>query len=192
VLGLLAVQEGTAYSLTQRMQRNYHFIWPRAESKLFEEVKNLVSAGWATAHPGRTGRRRHVLYRITAEGRRELRRWVPQPSAPPSLAFEAMLKVAYADFADAAALLSQLAEVERNARAMIGMGRAIAVECLEEAVTDRIHLQGLAWRFLWDYFGAISKWAAWAQKEVRGWTATTPSPARKRRALRHMAKAIGR
>ena len=193
VLGLLAVEEGTAYQLTKRMLRNYQFVWPRAQSKLFEEVKHLVDAGWASAHPGRTGRRPHVLYRITASGRRALARWVPTPSEPPSLSFEAALKVTYGDFADRRALLAQLAEVEAQARALLGFGRAIAEECLTRPVTDRIHLQGLMWRFLWEHERAIAEWAAWAQAEVRAWRDTRPSSSgeKKRRALAHMAAAIG-
>jgi PadR family transcriptional regulator, regulatory protein AphA len=191
VLGLLAVEEGTAYQLTKRMLRNYKFVWPRAQSKLFEECKHLVDAGWASAHPGRTGRRPHVLYRITAAGRRALAGWVPTPSEPPSFSFEAALKVTYGDFADRRALLRQLAEVEAQARTLLGFGRAIAEECLTQPVTGRIHLQGLMWRFLWEHQRAIAEWAAWAQAEVRGWSGTRPSAQKKRRALAHMARSIG-
>jgi PadR family transcriptional regulator, regulatory protein AphA len=191
VLGLLAVQEGTAYQLTKRMLRNYKFVWPRAQSKLFEECKHLTGAGWASAHPGRTGRRPHVLYKITAAGRRALARWVPTASEPPSLSFEAALKVTCGDFADRRALLAQLAAVEDQARALLEFGRAIAEECLTQPVSERIHLQGLMWRFLWDHERAIAEWAKWAQAEVQEWSGTRPSPEKRRRALAHMAAAIG-
>jgi PadR family transcriptional regulator, regulatory protein AphA len=190
ILGLLAVEEGTAYQLIKRMTRNYHFIWPRAESKLFEEVKRLVAARLASAHKGKTGRRRHTLYRITPTGRAALRKWVPTPSAEPLLEFEAALKVSYADFASKDALLGQLAAVEAHALGMRAMGERIARALLAGEPWRRSGTQVLMWRFLWDHYGAMAGWAAWARDEVVKWSDTRDAPDKHRQALAALAQAI--
>jgi PadR family transcriptional regulator, regulatory protein AphA len=189
ILGLLAVEPGSAYDLTQRMTRNYRFVWPRAESKLFEEIKRLAKLGLVRGERGFTGRRRRTLYRITAAGRRALRRWLPEPPQPPSLSFEALLKVAYADFADRRALLATLAAVEAHAQSMLDFGDAIAREILADgwSMPERAHLQTLSWRFLWDHYTAMRDWAAWARREVRAWKATRGSESLRRRADRILA-----
>jgi DNA-binding PadR family transcriptional regulator len=190
ILGLLAVEPGTAYDLTKRMTRNYHFIWPRAESKLFEEVKRLQAAGLASAHAGATGQRRHTRYAITAAGRRALHAWVPTPSAEPLLEFEALLKIAYADFAGKRALERQLAAIEAHAGQMRGFGEAIARSLLAGEPWRRSGTQSLLWRFLWDHYGAMEAWAAWARAEVRAWKSTAQSDTPSPRALAVLRRAI--
>src|SRR5215475_4068462 len=88
ILGLVAVQEGSAYSLAQRMTRNYRFMWPRAQSHFYSEIKRLVKAGLATAQRERVGRRPRSIYRITRKGLGVLSAWLDQPATPPSLEFE--------------------------------------------------------------------------------------------------------
>lgn len=190
ILGLLAVEPGTAYQLTRRMTRNYRYVWPRAQSKLFVEVKKLVAAGLASAHPGTTGKRPHVTYKITAAGRRALERWVPTESAEPSQEFEALLKITYGDFAGPEQLLSQLHAIEQHARAMRAVGRSIAQSLLDGEPWRRAQLQSLVWRWLWDHYGAMARWAAWAQDEVRTWRDTGESAAKTKRALVILAEAI--
>jgi DNA-binding PadR family transcriptional regulator len=58
ILGQLAWGEATTYELVKAMVRNMRFMWPRAESRIYEEAKRLVDAGLAEAHEGSTGRRR--------------------------------------------------------------------------------------------------------------------------------------
>src|SRR5437867_12169116 len=100
VLGLLAVRARSAYDLVNQIKRsNIRFIWPRAESKLYEEPKNLVAHGLATAGSEGAGARRRTVYRITPRGRRTLRRWLDEPGAGLLLESEGRTKVGSGDFA---------------------------------------------------------------------------------------------
>ena len=49
VLGLLAVRPYSTYELAKAMGLSVGRVWPRAESKLFEEPKKLVEHGYAKA-----------------------------------------------------------------------------------------------------------------------------------------------
>ena len=44
-----------------------------------------------------TGARPRTVYAVTARGRKALRRWLDEPPAPPTLEFEGMVKVFFAD-----------------------------------------------------------------------------------------------
>ena len=59
VLALLGIDRWTPYELVQHMKRStIHFIWPRAESKMYEELKRLAAAGYAKATADRKDPRR--------------------------------------------------------------------------------------------------------------------------------------
>src|SRR5262249_57486988 len=100
VLGLLAVRPRYAYDLVGQIKRsNIRLIWPRAESKLYEEPKTLVAHGLATSGVARTGARRRSVYRITPRGRHALRQWLGEPGAALLLEFESMGQGVYPHFA---------------------------------------------------------------------------------------------
>lgn len=178
ILGLLAAQPGTAYALAQRMKRNHHFIWPRAESKLYEEVKRLQRVGLVTVQRGSTGRRQHSVYRISARGRRALALWSKQPSSEPSLSFEALVKLAYADFGTVADARAHIASVQKHAEQMVALGRELAARYLDDAVElpERAHTNVLVWRFLAAQYRAMLDWAYSADAIVAAWDGTRPSP----------------
>ena len=64
VLGLLAVAPRSAYDLVQQMKSsNLRFFWPRTESKLYEEPRNLVAHKLAAASTVRAGKRSRSVLR---------------------------------------------------------------------------------------------------------------------------------
>src|SRR5436305_15165628 len=94
ILGQLAWGEASTYELVKAMSRNLRFIWPRAESRIYDEAKRLVAAGLATAREGHTGRRRRTVYAITRAGREALSAWLATPPAGAmSLESEPLLRV---------------------------------------------------------------------------------------------------
>src|SRR5215813_6000700 len=93
LLGLLRLRPWTTYELAKQVQRGLGWFWPRAERKLYDEPKNLVAHGLARATEEHTGNRPRTVYAITPAGRKALRLWLGEPSAPPAFEFEAMVKV---------------------------------------------------------------------------------------------------
>jgi PadR family transcriptional regulator, regulatory protein AphA len=49
ILGLLGVQPWTAYELVAQANRRLHWLWPRSEANLYDELKRLVERGYAHA-----------------------------------------------------------------------------------------------------------------------------------------------
>src|SRR6185503_7501160 len=97
ILGLLSLRSWTTYELAKQVQRSIGWFWPRAERKLYDEPKRLVAAGFAASTAEMTGARPRTVYTITARGKKALRTWLGEPPAPPSLEFEGLVKVFFAD-----------------------------------------------------------------------------------------------
>ena len=113
ILGLLAVKPWTTHELVQQVDRSMRRIWPRAQSKLYEEPKKLVAHGFARAADDSVGRRRRTRYTITAKGRRALAAWLEQPGDGPVLEFEQLLKISFADSGTKADILANLDATRR-------------------------------------------------------------------------------
>jgi PadR family transcriptional regulator, regulatory protein AphA len=171
VLSLLALRPWTTYELAKQMKRSLGWIWPRAESRLYEEPKKLVAAGLATSRSEPTGRRRSTVYSITPEGRQALAGWLAEPGAGPVLECEALVKIAYADQGTRDGLQANLAALIDDETAKLRFGEMIARQYLDGLgpFQERLPISGLMWRFLWDYHLAVLRWARWAQAEVQAW-----------------------
>ena len=56
VLALLGIDRWTPYELVQHMKRStIHYIWPRAESKMYEELKRLAASRVRDGNDGSEG-----------------------------------------------------------------------------------------------------------------------------------------
>ena len=171
ILGLLAIKPWTTHELVQQVDRSMRRIWPRAQSKLYEEPKKLVAHGLAKATDDPVGRRRRTRYTITAKGRRALAAWLRAPGSGPVLECEQLLKISFADSGSKADVLANLEaarqwvldENEENlatARAYVD-GRS--------EFPQRAALNQLAGRFLTDFYVMVAEWIEWATDLVDGW-----------------------
>jgi DNA-binding PadR family transcriptional regulator len=171
ILGLLAVRPWTTHELVQQVDRSMRRIWPRAQSKLYEEPKKLVAHGFARATDDSVGRRKRTRYTITAKGRRALAVWLHEPGAGPLLEFEQLLKISFADSGTKADIVANLEAArvwvaEQNeenlatARAYVE-GRGLFPE--------RAALNQLGGRFLTDFYVMFAGWVQWASEIVQDW-----------------------
>lgn len=171
VLGLLAVRPHSTYELAKAMGRSVGRVWPRAQSKLFEEPKKLVSHGYASAREDFVGRRPRTVYTITRSGRRALATWLAEPGDGPALEFEGLVKLVFADHGtrdDALATIARVREwaVEMNAGNLEAGARFAENDGLYEQRRATTLLFGA---FLTDFYALVATWAEWAEAEVAGW-----------------------
>jgi PadR family transcriptional regulator, regulatory protein AphA len=171
ILGLLTVRSWTTHELVQQVDRSLRRIWPRAQSKLYEEPKKLVAHGFARATDDSVGRRRRTRYTITPKGRRALSAWLRQPGDGPLLEFEQLLKISFADSGSAADITANLAAtrawvLEQN-RESLDTARAYLDGT--GAFPERAALNQLGGRFLTDFYAMVANWVDWAQGLVEHW-----------------------
>ena len=171
ILGLLAVKPWTTHELVQQVDRSMRRMWPRAQSKLYEEPKKLVAHGYARASDDSIGRRRRTRYTITAAGRRALAVWLHQPGDGPVLEFEQLLKISFADSGTKADILTNL----DAARAWVAeqneenLATARAYLDGDSLFPERAALNQLGGRFLTDFYVMVARWVEWASEVVQDW-----------------------
>lgn len=167
ILGQLALRPWSAYELTKEMQRNLHYFWPRAESRIYDEIKRLHSAGLATSKPSFTGRRRRMTYEITDTGRHALATWLEDdPLSGVILESEGLLRVFEAT-------------APEHVRAAVEAVRAQAAEMLPKAVSvgqeylaerapfqDRVRWRAYINDFLTSYALMLEEWARRTERAI--------------------------
>jgi len=98
LLGLLSEKSSTGYDLARALELELAPLWRAEISQIYPALARLRRAGLVRLRvlgPHRGPRRN--LYRITAAGRRELRRWVSQPAPPPRSKDEGLARLAFLD-----------------------------------------------------------------------------------------------
>ncbi len=171
ILGLLAVRPWSTYELTRQMDRSLGRIWPRAQSKLYEEPKKLVGLGLAEASTEQVGRRPRTVYAITERGSAALAAWVREPGSGPVIEFEQLLKLFFAEHGsrdDALATLARAREWARE-RNEDNVSAAREYEAGEGEFQHRAAQNLLVGAFLVEFYRMVADWADWAAEQVERW-----------------------
>ncbi|MGH9368793.1 MAG: PadR family transcriptional regulator [Thermoanaerobaculia bacterium] len=119
LLGLLCEKPGTGYDLSRALDTQLAPLWRAEISQIYPALARLRRAGFVLLRvlgPHRGPRRN--LYRITAAGRRELRRWLGEPPPPPRAKDEGLARLAFLE----------VLTLEERRRAILQYDRALAEE----------------------------------------------------------------
>ena len=173
ILGLLSTRDWSAYDIASQSGKGMTELWPRADRQLYNAPKRLVEHGLAAARTEKNGRRTRTIYSITPAGRTALRKWLTTPSGPPSLEFEGMIRVMFADqgsienLRDTLHLIGSQAATSRD---LFAGHAAYMAENSGGTHFERQHLFALANMFMIDHFTQIIEWADWAVDQTESWT----------------------
>ena len=97
ILGLLDARPRTGYEIKATVDDTTRFFWAASYGQIYPELRRLEAAGLVTSERDDAGGRRRKRHRITANGRRELRRWLAEPAQTYELRDEGLLKLFFAD-----------------------------------------------------------------------------------------------
>src|SRR5215211_45894 len=131
VLAQLAVRPWSTYELARQRVRYFRYVWPRAESAIYREVKRLAAMRLVAAEREYVGRRPRTVYSITDTGRQVLREWLGTPVSPFAMDFEAMLRLFIAPLGTKEQLVATLEQVRSDAQEMLRFGGAVKQEFLD-------------------------------------------------------------
>jgi DNA-binding PadR family transcriptional regulator len=172
LLGLLALRpEWPAWALATQLRRNMRFFWPRAESRVFDELKRLADDGVARTRRESNGRRQRTNYAITAAGRRRLKRWLATPPSPTALECEPLLRVMLAELSDIEHTRAAVAQVRVDADAILEVGRVVGREYIDGTAPFQAHVaaRALVFDFLAHHALALRAWADRADAALDDW-----------------------
>ena len=97
--------------------------------------------------------------------------WLAEPGAGPSLEFEQLVKIHFADHGSKADVVANLeaarAWVLEQNRENLAAARAYLAG--EGPFPERAALNQLPGRFLTDFYVTVARWIAWASELVEGW-----------------------
>ena len=123
VLAQLAVHPWSTYELARQRVRYFRYVWPRAESAIYREVKRLAAMGLVAAKREYVGKRPRTVYSITEAGRQVLREWLATPVSPFAMDFEAMIRLFIAPLGTKEQLVATLEQVRDDAQEMLALRR---------------------------------------------------------------------
>lgn len=189
VLALLGIDRWTPYELVQHMKRStIHYIWPRAESKMYEELKRLAAAGYARATADRKDPRR-TRYAISPAGRRVLSRWVAEPGSGVFFESEGALKILFAENGTKEQLLATINSMRAHALAVLDRRARVFDEVVRDGppYPDRIHQSVLIFDLVNRLTSAVVEWADFAGARVDDWSSLAPDRATRADAMRLVA-----
>jgi PadR family transcriptional regulator, regulatory protein AphA len=177
ILGLLALRPSwTTWELATQLRRNMRFFWPRAESRVFAEAKELERRGWAQATRTMHGRRPRTTYTITPAGRRHLAEWLDHPPRGTSLECEPILRILLADLGTPEQALQAVRQMRADADAILDVGRVVGAEYLAGTAPfqDHVYARSLVFDFLAHHALMLHAWADRAESAIEAWGQEPP------------------
>lgn len=171
LLSQLALRPWSTYELARQSARYFRYVWPRAESAIYREVKQLAAQGLVEGRKEYVGRRARTVYSISDAGLAELRAWLDVPPAPFAMEFEAMLRLFVAPVADTKQVTAALEQVRRDAGEMLEFASQVKQEYLDGhgALQDQVYVRALAIDFFVSLLNTVDSWAERAMSEVDTW-----------------------
>jgi hypothetical protein len=114
------------------------------------------------------------VYEITPAGRAALKAWLDEPSTPPVLEFEAMIRVFFADGGTLEQLRRTLDGVESAARSKLAELRSMIENATgsDYEFSGRLPVNALSLRFELDHQQLLVDWAGWARGQIATWRST--------------------
>ncbi len=196
LLALLNIKPWSAYELTRFMRMsNLRAIWPRAESRLYAEPKNLLQEGLIRSKLEHNGGRKRTIYEISAKGRRVLRNWLRQPAEKRFVyESEAMLKVAFGDMESLETLKENVAAIRADAVDDLAVTQEVFEEIVKTGLPfpERAHVNALTAQFTLDMMEARLRWVRFAETFIAEWEDNEGDEAKQAQGLDWYREAIER
>lgn len=191
ILGQLALRSWSTYELAQEMRRNVHYFWPRAESRIYAEVKRLADLDLLRAERTYVGHRPRTTYVITDAGRSAFASWLATVPKPYALECEPLLRVFFGLSGDVADIKVAIEQARSQAAELLRTGEGIAHEydAGSAPFQDQIEMRGFVFDFLYSFARMVHDWAERTDAELNIRQDLSPAE-RKARAIAVIERAL--
>lgn len=178
----------SSYELAQQRVRYFRYVWPRAESAIYREVKRLSALGLIRGEKEFTGRRARTVYSITDRGKEELRQWLGTPISPFSMDCEAILRLFVAPLGTKEEIVSTLNQVREDAQEMLRFGGKVKQEFIDgiNVTQDQVYIRAHAVDFFISLLNMVDSWAERTLGEIESWDDLAPTADKNERGMEIM------
>jgi DNA-binding PadR family transcriptional regulator len=185
VLAQVAVRPWSTYELAQQRVRYFRYVWPRAESAIYREVKRLSALGLVRRKKAYTGKRVRTIYSITARGKKALRQWLGTPISPFSMDCEAILRLFVAPLGTKEQIVSTLEQVREDAQGMLRFGGQVKQEFIDgiNVTQEQVYIRALAVDFFISLLNMVDAWAERTLDVVAAWNDVAPTAEKNERGM---------
>jgi PadR family transcriptional regulator AphA len=160
ILGMLHREPRTGYEIKAAVDKSTRFFWAASYGQIYPELKQLSKAGLVKGEAEPRGGRKRTVYRLTAAGRKELRRWLERPAETFELRDEGLLKLFFSDAASPQSAAEAIAAKRGYHEQKLEHLRSIepVVSALEDPYPYMVLSHGIA----------LSEWTiAWCKRAER-------------------------
>lgn len=96
VMGVLSLCPGSGYDVKKFMEGSTSNFWSESYGQIYPILKQLVEGGLAARHTEKQeGKPEKYIYTLTEQGKKELREWLSESSAPAPERNELLLKLLF-------------------------------------------------------------------------------------------------
>jgi DNA-binding PadR family transcriptional regulator len=125
VLGLLGVEPMSGYDIKRAVDRTIRHFWAASYGQIYPELKRLEEAGWISGKDASQGERARRVYKLTAQGGRELEAWLHGYETRIEMRDESLLRLFFADALPRDEALGLLAARRQGYRMMLAYLRSL-------------------------------------------------------------------
>ena len=183
VLAQVAVRPWSSYELAQQRVRFFRYVWPRAESAIYGEVKRLSSMGLLEGTKEYTGKRsRSVLDHRSRQGSYG---WLGTPISPFSMDFEAMLRLFVVPLGTKDDIMGTLKQVRADTHEMLEFAGKVKQEFIDgiNVTQDQVYIRALVVDFFISLLNTVEAWAERTLAEIETWDDLLPSEEEEQKGL---------
>jgi PadR family transcriptional regulator, regulatory protein AphA len=107
----------------------------------------------------------------TGKGLDALQRWLDEPGQPPLVEFDGVVKTLFAEQGTKQQLLATLRSIREQAEQTRAEHIALAADLAETGgpFPDRLHVNELVFKFMWEQTETVIRWANWAEQQAARW-----------------------
>ena len=121
ILGLLAHNPQTGYTIKKAIEYEYRHFWQESYGQIYPTLKRLADEGLAVSSGAseESDGRAQKIFSITDAGTAELRKWLSEPPEIEKIRYELLLKVSFASNTDPEVIIGHLDDFIRRNEKMI-------------------------------------------------------------------------
>jgi DNA-binding PadR family transcriptional regulator len=144
VLGLLGVKPMSGYDIKRAVDRTIRHFWAASYGQIYPELKRLEDAGWISGKDASQGERARRVYKLTAQGGRELEAWLHGNETRIEMRDESLLRLFFADALPRDEALGLLSARREGYRMMLAYLRSLDDgEGVDPPFVDLVYRWGL-------------------------------------------------